>query len=147
MLDAFDEVIRGADPASDAQLDDLAATLGNLLGLDDAFVLPRGLSHVLRIGITVCVRRVEGRYIELGWLGLDMGDFVTEYEFGEYMPGALPVALDGGGGFYCLDTRTAPNDGMQPVVWSHSGNLGWRADEVRAIAADFESLLSDARAG
>lgn len=67
---------------------------------------------------------------EFGILGSDMVDYFDSYGFDEWMPGAWPLALDGGGGFFCLDLRDvaagrAANDGSAAVVWSHAGNLGW----------------------
>ncbi|AMV24962.1 hypothetical protein VT84_11225 [Gemmata sp. SH-PL17] len=59
------------------------------------------------------------------------------YELPEYMPGALPIAFNGGGTFYLLDMRKPARNGEYPIVCSHSGNLGWDADECVPIADSF----------
>jgi hypothetical protein len=146
MLDNFDNVIYGT-PATDVELAALERELGTLLGTGDIFGLPSSLSYLLGSGVAACIRDIEGRYIEFGWLGLDMADYLTAYEFSEYMPGALPIALDGGGGFYALDCRSDGVNRSQPIVWSHSGNLGWESDEHRVVASDFDRLIGDATAG
>ncbi|MET7402661.1 SMI1/KNR4 family protein [Dactylosporangium sp. NPDC005572] len=59
------------------------------------------------------------------------------YELPEYMPGALPFALNGGGVFYLFDMRApADADGEYPVVASHAGNLGWNTDDECWLVAD-----------
>ncbi|GAB3256031.1 SMI1/KNR4 family protein [Kineosporia babensis] len=86
---------------------------------------------------------------ELGLLGSpeQMAGFYETYEFGIYMPGAWPFALDGGGGFFALDLRAITSSSTEnaPVVWAHSGNLGWGEDEYVSVAADFNQLLAACR--
>jgi len=53
------------------------------------------------------------------------------------MPGAVPFAFDGGGGFYMFDMRADPQGDEFPIVFSHSGNLGWGEDEFVPVAATF----------
>lgn len=55
------------------------------------------------------------------------------YELPDYMPGALPIAFDGGGGIYLFDMRASPTDGEYPVVWSHATNLGWQSDDYIVV--------------
>lgn len=87
---------------------------------------------------------------EFAVLGPDMAEYFDDYELADCLPGAWPLALDGGGGFSCLDLRDvaagdARNDGSAPVIWSQAGNFGmslracriwWRG---RAIACDARS--------
>jgi hypothetical protein len=61
----------------------------------------------------------------------------------QYMPGALPIAFDGGGTFYLFDMRKAAKQGEYPVVCSHAGNLGWEADACIRIATSFKSACRD----
>lgn len=88
---------------------------------------------------------------EFGFLGTEMAQYFDDYEFERWMPGAWPVALDGAGGFYCLDLRgvlngTEPNDGSVPVVWSHAGNLGWNADEAGVCGKNLAEFLERSQA-
>ncbi|RMI12922.1 SMI1/KNR4 family protein [Cellulomonas triticagri] len=79
---------------------------------------------------------------ELGLLGPAASGIAEEHDFAEAMPGAWPIALDGGGGFYALDLRaTADADGAA-VVWSHGGDLGWDADQHVLVAPDVATLLA-----
>jgi hypothetical protein len=59
------------------------------------------------------------------------------YGLPRYMPRALPIAFNGGGTFYLLDMREPMVGGEYPVVCSHSGNLGWEADECVQVAGSF----------
>src|SRR5262249_11533316 len=55
----------------------------------------------------------------------------------QYMPGAVPIALNGGGWFYLFDMRNPPRDGEYPVVACSAGNLGWDPDKCKVVAATF----------
>lgn len=88
---------------------------------------------------------------EFALLGPDMPDYSDEYEFATYMPGAWPLALDGSGGFFCLDLREvvaarSANDGSAPIVWSHAGSLGWTDDEMITLSDDVPSFLAHVEA-
>ena len=88
---------------------------------------------------------------EFGVLGADMAEYFDDYEFADYLPGAWPLALGGGGGFFCLDLRDvaaghARNDGSAPVIWSHAGNFGWANDEVVKMGENLAAFLTSTRA-
>lgn len=52
----------------------------------------------------------------------DLREYTLAYHFPEYMPGALPIGLDGGGVFGVFDLREGPSD----AVWViGSGALSW----------------------
>lgn len=119
------------------------AKLASALGLPGPFELPRLLVEMLEMGVVRCSRTAADRYAEFGWLGTGMADVYRDHEFAEYMPAAIPLAWDGGGGLYLLDARAGRDDGRQPIVWSHSGSLGWDLDEHRLVAQDFETLVRD----
>ncbi|WP_333779685.1 SMI1/KNR4 family protein [Saccharopolyspora indica] len=138
----FDQVIRGA-AATPAELAAVRAALAERLGLPEPFVLPPGLAELLSSGVQACIRETEDDHVEFGWLGADSAAYYDDYQFAAYMPGAVPIALDGGGGFYVLDVRGGRNDGDHPVVWSHAGSLGWDVDDHRPVAPDFASLLAN----
>lgn len=65
------------------------------------------------------------------------------YQVPEYMPGAIPFAFDGGGGFYLFDMRNAPVEGEYPIVMAHSGSLSWDEDLHAVIGYRFVEVLSD----
>ncbi|MDF2989781.1 MAG: hypothetical protein K0S37_295 [Microbacterium sp.] len=133
------------DPASfDAAALELArADLGADLGFAEPFLLPRLLVEMLESGVEWCSRVAGDRYAEFGWIGADMAGVFRSYELAEYMPRAVPIAFDGGGGLYLLDARAGRNDGVHPVVWSHAGSLSWDEGEYRPVAADFASFVRD----
>jgi hypothetical protein len=61
--------------------------------------------------------------------------YLLSYHVPQYMPGALPFALDGGGSFYLFDMREGPVRGEYPVVYAGAGNL--RYDDAVTVAASF----------
>lgn len=61
------------------------------------------------------------------------------YHLPQYMPGALPLAFNGGGTFYLFDLRQPASDGEYPIVAAHAGSLGWEPDEHVRIADSFEA--------
>ncbi|GAB7036899.1 MULTISPECIES: SMI1/KNR4 family protein [Catenuloplanes] len=119
------------------------AELGSGLGFTEPFVLPPLLTEMLSAGVIWCSRTAADRHTEFGWCGHEMADIARGYEIADYMPAAVPLAFDGGGGLYLLDARAGHNDGRQPVVWSHAGSLGWDPDDHRPVAPDFETLVRD----
>ena len=143
-----------------AWLDEVAAEAGRLLGLPAPLVFPPSLVEVFAAGAETPLLDgaaiPEGRYAtpapEFGVLGADMPAYFSDYEFAEYMAGAWPLALDGAGGFYCLDLRAvmagaAPDDGSAPLVWAHSGSLGWGQDDHVLIATDASAFFATALTG
>ncbi len=56
------------------------------------------------------------------------------YQLPQYMPGALPVAFNGGGTFYLLDLRRPAAGGEYPVVCAHAGYLGWEPEACWVVA-------------
>lgn len=139
-------------------LQGVQAEAARLLGLPAPLVFPPVLVDPFSAELVFFAadRIPEGQYStplpEFGVLGAEMPAYFTDYEFSEYFPGAWPLALDGGGGFYCLDLRdlvagVAPNDGSASLVWSHAGNLGWREDEHVVIATDIAEFFATAVTG
>ena len=64
------------------------------------------------------------------------------YHLPKYMPGAMPIAFNGGGTFYLLDMRNAATNDEYPVVCAHAGHLAWTRDACFPIA---DSLLTACR--
>ncbi|TQR46329.1 SMI1/KNR4 family protein [Paenibacillus popilliae] len=62
------------------------------------------------------------------------------YEFPEYMPEAIPFAMDGCGIHYAWDMRSSSEENEYPILVSHSGNLGY-ADSAQ-IASTFLELCT-----
>ncbi len=63
--------------------------------------------------------------------------YYRDFNFEEYMPFALPFAMDGCGNFYILDFRK--ND---PCIYTvNSGNLGWDKDKYFKIFDNFDELI------
>jgi hypothetical protein len=62
---------------------------------------------------------------------------LVAYHLPEYMPGAMPIAFDGGGTFYLLDMRRPAIEGEYPVVCAHAGYLAWEPEACEAIADSF----------
>ncbi|WP_395745187.1 SMI1/KNR4 family protein [Prosthecobacter sp.] len=63
------------------------------------------------------------------------------YHIPQYMPLALPFAMDGGGGIYLFDMRDPA--GEPPIVWAHAGSLGWRPDEHVQLGGSFLAACTD----
>ncbi|MCR8842444.1 SMI1/KNR4 family protein [Paenibacillus sp. SC116] len=60
------------------------------------------------------------------------------YEFPQYMPGAVPFAMDGCGHHYAWDMRIDREDDEYPILVTHSGNLGY--EDAAQIAETFMEL-------
>ncbi|WP_334077144.1 SMI1/KNR4 family protein [Paenibacillus sanfengchensis] len=68
----------------------------------------------------------------------EIRSMLLAYEFPQYMPGAVPFAMDGNGNHYVWDMRADPHDQEYPILIASSGNLGF-ADTV-TIAQTFAEL-------
>jgi hypothetical protein len=68
----------------------------------------------------------------------ELRSMLLAYEFPEYMPGAVPFAMDGSGNHYIWDMRSARPDREYPILVSHSGNLGY--EDAIQIADTFLDL-------
>ncbi|PAF30470.1 SMI1/KNR4 family protein [Paenibacillus sp. 7516] len=55
----------------------------------------------------------------------DFREMNLAYEFAEYMPGSVSFAMDGSGNHYIFDMREASRNGEYPILFAHSGNLGY----------------------
>jgi hypothetical protein len=137
----FDSLDTGAAVPADA-LAAVERELGRLLGRGEPFPLPPALAALLSDGVESCVRTVDGAEVEFEWLGTRMPAYYEGYAFDSYMPGAVPIALDGGGGAWCLDARAAAG-ADHPVVWVHTGTLSWTDGAWRPVAPDVATLLTD----
>lgn len=62
-------------------------------------------------------------------------EYLLGYEFPEYMPYAVPFALDGGGIFYIFDMRRPPIAGEYPILIASAGNLKY--EDAKKIAGSF----------
>jgi hypothetical protein len=62
---------------------------------------------------------------------------LVAYHLPQYMPGALPIAFNGGGTFYLLDMRRAAVNGEYPVVCAHAGYLAWTSEAYVTVADSF----------
>ena len=140
-------------PHSAEDIEAIEADVAEALDAPEPIALPPVLVELLTAGVEILTLepgkfRAIGSFIgeELGLLGRDTVAYLDDYEFAEYLPGAVPIALDGGGGFFCLDVRevldgSAENNGGAPIVWTHAGNLGWEPDACYPVAADLATLL------
>jgi len=62
----------------------------------------------------------------------EIREYMLAYEFPEYMPGAIPLGLDGGGIFCALDLRAGSSSSLYAAG---SGNLDW--NDVCYLAPTF----------
>ncbi|WP_028595009.1 SMI1/KNR4 family protein [Paenibacillus assamensis] len=68
----------------------------------------------------------------------ELRSMMLAYEFPEYMPGAVPFAMDGCGHHYAWDMRTDKHQDEYPILVTHSGNLGY--EDAVPIAETFMEL-------
>jgi hypothetical protein len=52
-------------------------------------------------------------------------EFLLNYCFPEYMPGAMPFAFDGDNNFYLFDMRSDPVEGEYPILFVRGENLSY----------------------
>lgn len=62
-------------------------------------------------------------------------EYLLCYHVPQYMPLALPFALDGGGNFYLFDMRQNPVEGEYPVLYVGAGNLDY--EDAVLVASSF----------
>lgn len=70
-------------------------------------------------------------------------DYLVDYQFPIYMPGALPFGLNGGGVFYVFDMREPAVGPDYPILAASSGNLCY--DDSPVIARTLNELVTDTR--
>lgn len=139
-------------PLAPEEIEGIELAVADALDLAEPLALPPVLVDLLTAGVEVLTVQPEhmpggGRIgNELGLLGRETGAYLDDYEFAQYMPGAVPIALDGSGGFFCLDARavldgSADNDGGAPLVWSHADDLGWNEGACVPVASNLATLL------
>jgi hypothetical protein len=74
----------------------------------------------------------------------ELREYLLLYDFPRDMPGSVPFALDGAGGFYLFDLRNPPDDrGEYPVLFAPGTDLGYGSAVV--LGRSFEEVLRDRR--
>jgi hypothetical protein len=72
----------------------------------------------------------------------ELRPYLIDYRVPYFLPGVVPFALDGSGGFYLFDLQSPPDSaGEYPILFVRSGNLA--TGEVVAVAASFPEALFD----
>lgn len=136
-------------------IDAVAADAATRLGLKCALTFPSRLVELLDAEVELLIleksKLPRGLFgepdIEFAVLGPGMTECFDDYGFARWLPGAWPLAFDGGGGLYCLDlrevvARRAPNDGSAPIVWAHAGNLTWTDGEWVKLGETMDDFLT-----
>ena len=65
----------------------------------------------------------------------EVRSYLLDYMVPEYLPGFVPFAFDGGGGFYLFELRNGGATPELPVYYCHAGSLGF--DELRIAGTSF----------
>lgn len=68
----------------------------------------------------------------------DLREMNLAYELPEYMPNAVSFAMDGSGNHYMFDMREESGDGEYPILFAHSGNLGY--EDCERVADSLPAL-------
>ncbi|QYK63383.1 SMI1 / KNR4 family (SUKH-1) [Paenibacillus sp. S25] len=71
----------------------------------------------------------------------DLREMNLAYELPHYMPGAVSFAMDGCGNHYMFDMREEQRNNEYPVLFAHSGSLGY--DECEQVAHSFIELCTE----
>ncbi|ALP39121.1 hypothetical protein ASL14_20465 [Paenibacillus sp. IHB B 3084] len=71
----------------------------------------------------------------------DLREMNLAYELPEYMPNAVSFGMDGRGNHYLFDMREEKRNNEYPVLFSHSGSLGY--DDCRHAANSFIELCTE----
>ncbi|MEE4568890.1 SMI1/KNR4 family protein [Paenibacillus polymyxa] len=71
----------------------------------------------------------------------DLREMNLAYELPEYMPGAVSFAMDGSGNHYMFDMREEKRNNEYPILFAHSGSLGY--DECEQVAHSFMELCTE----
>ena len=100
--------------------------------------LPASYLSFLRWSRAPWVRKGERT---LGHLGTtSTREYLLSYEFPQYLPGVLPIGLDGGSIFAAFDLRLRPVHGEYPIIAVEAGVLDF--EETRVIASSFLELCT-----
>lgn len=74
----------------------------------------------------------------------ELREYLFLYEWPETMPGSVPFALDGGGGFYLFDmSEPADAAGEYPILWANGGSLTF--DDTVYLGWSLADVLRDGR--
>lgn len=71
----------------------------------------------------------------------DLREMNLAYELPEYMPNAVSFAMDGSGNHYMFDMREEPTNGEYPILFAHSGSLGY--EECEQVANSLPALCTE----
>lgn len=71
----------------------------------------------------------------------DLREMSLAYELPEYMPNAVSFAMDGSGNHYMFDMREEPINGEYPILFAHSGSLGY--EESERVANSLPALCTE----
>ncbi|MFE0557432.1 SMI1/KNR4 family protein [Paenibacillus sp. NPDC058910] len=71
----------------------------------------------------------------------DLREMNLAYELPEYMPKAVSFAMDGSGNHYMFDMREEPVNGEYPILFAHSGSLGY--EDCERVADSFPALCTE----
>ena len=144
-----------AQPLSDAELEETVRSQRNPFSPgDDLFsrwapfdprswsffsvALPGAYESLLRWSNGPSVRTGSR---EFGFFGsLELREYLLAYNFPEYMPGAIPIGLDGGGVFAAFDTRGGLQNDEYPILATAAGNLGF--EDATLISVAFKSFCT-----
>jgi len=75
------------------------------------------------------------RYLQM--FGTGIRSMMMAYQLPQYMPGAVPFALNGGGVFYLFDMRHSAENGEYPILCAGSGCLDFDPHNSPVVARSF----------
>ncbi|MFO0938845.1 MAG: SMI1/KNR4 family protein [Gemmataceae bacterium] len=74
----------------------------------------------------------------------ELREYLLQYEFPANLPGAVPFASDGNGGFYFIDTRNeCTSNGEYPILHCRAGRYTF--DDAEAVADSFPACFGEPR--
>ena len=105
------------------------------------FALPKSYKDFLRF----CnIQEMENgeRYFQF-FTTKEIQENITDCEFSEYMPGAVPFAMNGGGCYYVFDTREGLVNDEYPIYAVSAGSLDWNKDAAFFLGNSFLEIIKE----
>lgn len=133
MLEYFTEIYKRKPMVKQSQINEMGMWLKN--NLFPISKLPDDYLELLRESNGGDFRKGEAEYQMFSLL--EVIEYYEMYNFSDFMPYALPFAMDGCGEFYLFNMRW--NDGG--VYKVHSCDMGWNSGQCRLIANSFRECV------
>ncbi len=133
MLEYFTEIYKKEPMVKQSQIEEIELWMKN--NLFPVYKLPDEYVELLKESNGGDFLKGEAEYQMFSLL--EVVEYYELYNFSEFMPFALPFAMDGCGEFYLFNMRCSDN----AVYKVHCGDMGWDSEQCSLIANSFRECI------